>query len=199
VDPGTDDETGDHATSVWRLVRNAQGWSLRAGGETAHLPPSRGLEALATLVSHPHQEIDAVVLDGGDPALADAPLPSIDDAARRAYRARLNHLDALLDRADAAGDVAAAHRLTAERDALLDELRRATGLAGRDRKRSGDRERARVNVTRNLKRAVDRIGQTAPTAAEHLAASLRTGLVCRYEPGATGPDRWAVGSTGGRA
>jgi hypothetical protein len=194
VHRGTEHGTGDNETSVWRLIRNAEGWTLQAGGEVARLPRSRGLEALATLVSHPHQEIDAVVLDGGDPALADAPLPSIDDEARRAYRARLDHLDALLDRADAAGDAAAADRLTAERDALLDELRRATGLAGRDRKRSGDRERARVNVTRNLKRAVDRIGQTAPTAAEHLAASLRTGLVCRYEPDPTGPQRWETGS-----
>lgn len=53
-------------------------------------------------------------------------------------------------------------------------------------------ERARVNVTRNLKRALDQIHRKTPLASAHLAASIRTGIHCRYEPAPGGPANWTL-------
>jgi len=95
-----------------------------------------------------------------------------------------------LDGADAAGDAARASRAEAERQWLLGELRRAGGLGGRMRRAPAESERARVNVTRTLRSALDRISAAAPRAGAHLQASIHTGLECRYDPVPGGPARW---------
>jgi pimeloyl-ACP methyl ester carboxylesterase len=92
--------------------------------------------------------------------------------------------------ADRGGDSTAAERAHAERQAVISELRRATGLAGRPRRAVADAERARVNVTRTIRAAIDRITAAAPIAGAHLQSSIRTGTACRYEPSAGGPSRW---------
>lgn len=118
--------------------------------------------------------------------------PVLDAPAVTAYRRRLSDLDAELDSADAAGDARRAARADAERQWLLGELRRATGLGGRSRRASSESERARVNVTRTLRSALDRIAVVAPRVGAHLQASIRTGLACRYDPAPGGPTRWRV-------
>ena len=55
---------------------------------------------------------------------------------------------------------------------------------------TADAERARVNVTRTLRAAIDRITRAAPVAGTHLSSSIRTGTVCRYQPAPGGPARW---------
>ena len=54
-------------------------------------------------------------------------------------------------------------------------------------------ERARVNVTRALRTAIDRVTEHDPGLGHHLRTCVRTGTFCAYEPG---PDatRWNLGS-----
>jgi len=118
--------------------------------------------------------------------------PVLDAAGRDAYRRRIRELDADLAAADRAGDAEAAERAEAERQALVSELRRATGLAGRPRRAAAEAERARVNVTRTLRAAIDRIALAAPITGAHLQASIRTGTACRYQPAPGGPASWRV-------
>jgi small-conductance mechanosensitive channel len=113
-------------------------------------------------------------------------------AAQAAYRRRLAELDAELEAADRAGDDQRAARADAERQALLGELRRASGLGGRARTTSPEAERARVNVTRTLRATIDKIALAAPGCAAHLRASVHTGRACRYQPAPGGPSRWHV-------
>jgi len=63
-------------------------------------------------------------------------------------------------------------------------------LAGRPSKAAADAERVRVNVTRTIRAAIDRIIAAAPIAGAHLQASIRTGIAYRYQPAAGGPARW---------
>jgi hypothetical protein len=84
----------------------------------------------------------------------------------------------------------AGERAQKERQALIGELRRATGLAGRPRRAAADAERARVNVTRTIRAAIDRIMLAAPIAGADLQSSIRTGTAYWYQPSAGGPDRW---------
>ncbi len=177
----------------WRLEREGTDWLLSAGAEGLRLRDSRGLRYLHALLAAAGQEVPALDLVAGGPGLVDRGLgPRLDDTARAAYRGRLAAIDAELGSADAAGDPAAAAAASAERQALVDELRRASGLGGRDRQSSPDAERARVNATRALRSAIERIAIDAPLTAAHLEASIRTGRLCRYQPAPGGPTAWRL-------
>jgi hypothetical protein len=179
--------------SAWSLVRDGDDWVLEAGAERARLRGGRGFEQLRTLLARPMRDVPALELDAADGAPAPlAGLEVIDERAAAAYRRRLSEIDRELDAADRRGDADAASALEQERDRLLAELRSATGLGGRRRRTNDAAERARVNVTRSLKRAVEQISRAAPLAGTHLARSVHTGSVCRYEPAPGGPERWRV-------
>jgi hypothetical protein len=127
--------------------------------------------------------VSAAELDGraGAPIARDLG-PALDARAKRAYRQRLLELQAEVDDADAAHDTVRGERAHAEMDALLRELKRTVGLAGRDRPTGSGAERARVNVTRSLRRAIAAIADQAPLLGEHLEEAVRTGGHCIYLP-----------------
>ncbi len=179
------------AAGQWSLRRDGEDWLLQAGPEHARLRDSRGLYYLRALLAAPRSDIPALDLVADGPGLAATDTgPLLDAAARNAYRHRIRELDSKLAAADRGGDSAAAENAHQERQALIGELRRATGLAGRPRRATPDAERARVNVTRTLRATIDRITMAAPIAGAHLNASIRTGTLCRYQPAPGGPDRW---------
>ena len=172
---------------VWRrptrLRRDGEDWVLTFEGRSTRLRHSKGLTQLAALLANPGQEISAVELAGGIDSSARTPV--LDESAKRAYRQRLAELDEALRLADVHGDAASARRREAERAALVAELKRATGLAGRSRAFSDDAERARVNVTRTVRQALDRILAADPDTGRHLLGAVRTGTRCIYQPTAT--------------
>jgi len=160
----------------WRLRRDGADWLLDAGDEHARLRDGRGLHYLRALLAAPGHDIPALDLAAGGAGVhPGAAGPAIDEQARSAYRRRLTTLAGELEAADRAGDADRGGRLEAERQALLAELRSATGLAGRSREVSPEAERARVNVTRTLRATLARITEMAPAAGAHLQASIRTG------------------------
>jgi tetratricopeptide (TPR) repeat protein len=175
----------------WSLRRDGQDWLLQAGPEQARLRDSRGLHYLRALLAASGREIAALDLVAGGPGLTPSDTgPLLDTAARNTYRRRIRELDDELAAADRAGGSTAAGKAHQERQALIGELRRATGLAGRPRRATADAERARVNVTRTLRAAIHRITVTAPIAGAHLNSSVRTDTLCRYQPAPGGPARW---------
>jgi tetratricopeptide (TPR) repeat protein len=180
-----------HPVEEWLLERDGDDWLLAAGPERARLRDSRGLHYLRALLRAPRSEIRALdlVADGTGLVVSDTG-PLLDAPAVASYRARLAELDADLDAADRAGDTGKADQTERERQALLGELRRSTGLQGRPRLNSAEAERARVNVTRTLRTAIDRVEAAAPRVGAHLRASIRTGHACRYDPAPDGPPRW---------
>lgn len=179
------------ASGQWALRRDGEDWLLEAGAERARLRDSRGLHYLRALLAAPGSEIPALDLVAGGPGLVVLDTETLLDATgRETYRHRIRQLDSELAAADRAGDSMAGERAQKERQALIGELRRATGLAGRPRRAAAEAERARVNVTRTIRAAIDRIMLAAPIAGAHLQSSIRTGTACRYQPSAGGPDRW---------
>ena len=53
-------------------------------------------------------------------------------------------------------------------------------------------ERARVNVARNVRRAIAAVGRVSAEARAHLVASVRTGHRCRYDPDPTSQIEWHI-------
>lgn len=176
---------------AWRLIREPGGWRLLAGPADVRLGHSRGLLHLQRLITHPRHEISAVALESdGEAVPVVAGLPALDAAARDAYRLRLSRIEEELGAAERRGDVEAAAALESERAALVTELKRGVGLGGRIRRDPDAAERARINVTRSIRRAIDRVTEVAPQVGLHLATSVRTGHACRYDPAPGGPDEW---------
>jgi tetratricopeptide (TPR) repeat protein len=180
------------ALPVASLRRSSGAWTLTADAATFHLRHSKGLAYLADLLAHPGVErhvLDLVDLVEGTPdepgldrrGLGDAG-ELLDATAKAAYRRRLSELREDLDDALVVGNEATAERLQAEIDAVVAELARAVGLGGRDRRAAAVCERARLNVTRALRTAIQRIQELAPPIGAHLDRSVRTGVYCSYVP-----------------
>ncbi len=169
-------------------------WTLAWGGREVSLPDAKGLRDLATLLARPGQEVAATDLVaariGGPAPSAGSADPVLDNRARAAYRARLAALEDDIDEADMHHDLGRAARARGEREALIDELRRATGRGGRIRRLGDDAERARKAVTARIRDALGRIENQHPDLGAHLRAALRTGTFCCYAPAE--PTIWRI-------
>jgi hypothetical protein len=160
-------------------------WHIQFNGTDVHMPDLKGLWHLRELLARPHQPVTALSLIG---ASSDEPLPTadtgpvLDREALRKYRQRLAELDDALDAAALRGDRKRQAEQTAEREALIEELKRATGLGGRPRRSGSPAEKARVNVTRTIRHAIGELASRAPDVAAHLEESIITGVECCYEP-----------------
>jgi len=169
-------------------------WSITFAGVTIRMPDAKGLHDIQSLIRRPGRDVPVVELlePSADPKVvvghhhgSDA---VIDQAARTAYRRRVEELDVAIERALDRHDDTRAQRLDAERDALIAELRAATGLGGRSRRLGDDIERSRKTVTARIRHTLARLDQRHPALAEHLRASLTTGTACRYQP--VEPTNW---------
>ena len=173
------EEPAAQAANVFRSHGGV--WTLTFDGVTAHLPDSKGLRDLATLLGAPGEPVHAVRLLGGHPPAVGAD-PVLDDRARAGYRARLAELDAELNQAGADDDRDRADRAQLEREALLAELSRAVGLGGRPRRLGDDTERARKAVSARIHDAIARIERVNPALGRHLRQAVATGTHCSYTP-----------------
>ncbi|HEV3124530.1 MAG TPA: AAA family ATPase [Candidatus Dormibacteraeota bacterium] len=176
-------------------------WTIGYEGKVSRLRDSKGLRVLARLLAdpgRPHAALDLERLGAsGDEATARAVASGdagelIDDDARRAYRSRLTELREAIEDADAQGNADQVGAMREEMDYINHELSRALGLGGRARVAGSIAERARLNVTRAVKSAMQRISSTDSALASHLEATVHTGTVCVYTPDPRSPVGWQV-------
>ena len=157
-------------------------WEVAYAGQSATVRDSKGLRDLAVLVGRPGVDVPALELAGAVEHGPDAADPVLDRTALAAYRHRLADLDDELAGAEAAADLARAERASAEREALLAELRRSTRPGGTSRTMHGDAERARKAVSARIRDAITRIGRVHAELGTHLDRTVVTGTACRYDP-----------------
>jgi hypothetical protein len=133
------------------------------------------------LLSRPFEEIHCTVLCGlsGATGRGDTIL---DDKARQAYRQRIREIDQELAEAERDNDPGRCTLIEEEKEHLLDEIRKATGLGGRQRKLADAPERTRSAVTWRIREAIRKLEPVHPTLARHLANSIQTGVFCSYNP-----------------
>jgi tetratricopeptide (TPR) repeat protein len=163
------------------LEREGEMWRIDSGARVLLLRDTKGLAYLDVLVREPCREfhvLDLVGLrDDGDAGVV------LDARAKHAYRERAESLRESLAEATAHHDLGRAERARAELDALANELSRAVGAGGRDRRSASPAERARINVQRRIRDVLGRVRAEDPSLGEHLDLSLRTGVFCVYLPG----------------
>jgi tetratricopeptide (TPR) repeat protein len=164
------------------LCRDGDLWQVRHQGASAHLRDLKGLADLAVLLARPGVDVHVVELAGARHHDGDVGT-LLDPTARAAYRRRLAELDEDLAGAHDDHDIGRVEHLDGQRSALIAELSRAAGLAGRSRPLgTSTTERTRKAVTARLREAIHRIGAVLPELGVHLDRSVRTGTTCRYEP-----------------
>jgi hypothetical protein len=169
-------------------------WLVGPEGAAAPLRALRGFGYLRELLRRPAQPVSALDLVGAGTGVAvESGLGDlIDQQALQAYRRRLRDLGQELTEAQEWSDIGRAEAIRAERDALLNELARATGLGGRARTSGSSQERARVAVKKAISAATERIGTVDELLARHLQTGVRTGLNCCYEPDPADKLNWVL-------
>jgi hypothetical protein len=166
------------------LERHGDLWRVGGGARVVIVRDSRGMQLLSRLIEQRGREVHVLVLAGDEQraALSESDAGEhIDEAALRAYKARLDDISGELDEAESNRDGGRAELLRAERDALEGELRAAVGLGHRTRKAGSVTERARVNVQRRLKDAVSRIEEADVELGRRFATAVRTGTYCAFK------------------
>lgn len=177
------------AGSVFR--REGDVWTVVYDGRTSRLRDGKGPRYLAQLLANPGQRIAAIDLIGVDGTWVDGGAgPALDGKAKAAYRERLRQLGEEREEAERFNDIERVAVIDAEVEAIATEFRRAVGLGGRDRPTASPLERARVSVTKLLRKTIARIAESDAELGAHLEAAIRTGTFCTYQPSA--PETWAT-------
>ncbi len=197
------------------LAREGDVWRLDFEGRVLRVRDAKGMRHLALLLASPGVEFHAVEVataaEGGAAAgggrvggsssdvegltvragTGDAG-PALDSQAKSEYRSRLEDLRAEIEEAESFNDPERAARAREEMEFIAQELSAAVGLGGRDRPTSSAAERARVNVTRALRREIRRIAEEDARLGRELETTVRTGTFCAYEPDPRRPVEWQV-------
>jgi hypothetical protein len=171
-------------------------WKTAYEGGSANVRERGGMRFIAMLLGRPGENITAVEMFSATAAGAGTSLrqdglgravdlgdagEKFDARALSEYRRRIAELESEIDVAEASHDSDAAVRARAERDSLSQEISSGLGLHGL-RRAASHRERARVNVTRQIKSAIDAVRKVNPPLGRHLANCISTGSTCRYAP-----------------
>ncbi len=188
------------------FLRQNDYWIIRYHRHTALLKSTRGLQYLAVLLRDPGREfhVRELLARPMDVSTAAAPVaangcvmgglyagvPVLDAQAKAEYKCRVNDLRQDLNQAERFNDPQRKTEVRNELQAIADHLAFALGLGGRDRKTSSDAERARSAVTKCIKKAVKKIGKAIPSLGYHLAARIKTGYFCSYNPHPDRPVAW---------
>ncbi|MFZ5719434.1 MAG: hypothetical protein ACOY5Y_08210 [Pseudomonadota bacterium] len=179
----------EDGADVAQFKRSGQLWELEFSGRRAIVADMKGCSDLAALLANPRARLHCMDLAGrlaeGDAGAA------MDARARAECQRRIQDLQAEIAEAERDNDFARTERMSAELDALIDQLTAAMGLGGRGRKLGDPAEKARTAVTWRIRSAIKKIAQAHPPLGRHLQASIRTGAFCAYEPET--PIRWTAG------
>lgn len=192
------------------LRRDRKLWTIAVADTVLRCRSSKGLHYLAHLVSHPGKSfhvLELIALDSSDPDSRTLPAAQIEDLRLRigdpqtaepiadakaiaAYRRRIEDLATELVEATQFNDLDRRSQLQAEIDILSETLASAVGIGGRLRTTGSFGERARLNVTRALRSAIERIAEGIPILGRHLDSTIRTGTFCSYLPSTNDPVHW---------
>jgi hypothetical protein len=168
-------------------TRHGVKWRIEVGTRSALVDHSVGMLHLSVLIANPGVEIPAVDLVAGMDVLGQAARTSgmpaqqvLDRAAIQQYRHCLAQLREQIDELESDGNHEAVARAHAERNWLLAELGVSTGLGGRPRAFSDNKERARLAVSRAIRRAIAYAERADPVIGAHLRTTVHTGARCWY-------------------
>jgi tetratricopeptide (TPR) repeat protein len=206
--PGASGDTRQVIVAIF--APTGEYWVIGYPGHTFSLKGSKGLSYIHRLLQRPGEEFHALDLLGS-PGVGQIPENEtmsgewtktfrvagvgdsgemLDGRAKHEYQRKLIELRQDLEDARELGNSERRAQLESEIDFLARELSRGVGLGGRDRRAGSAAERARLNVTRTIKSAIDKIAEYHSELAQQLSRYIRTGLFCSYLPDSSSQVGW---------
>ena len=210
-------EKGEDAAGVRNEAvfwREGDYWTVTYKGETWRLKGAKGFHYIAYLLGHPREEIRALDLAARIGAAGEQALDTVsaedlartdvltadlghagemlDAQAKADYQRRLAELEDELEEARELGNEERVGKAEEEKEALTREIRRAVGLAGRDRRAASSGQRARVAVTKAIRLALVRISEQNRDLGRLLSTTIKTGAICSYIPDDKVPVSWRL-------
>ena len=200
------------------FVCNGEFWTIGYADASFSLRDVKGLGYIRRMLQHPGEEFHSLDLLNGPGAGDSAELVNSDKAAlfagvtirvglgdsgetldakaRKDYERKIIALREELEDRRGRGDQERVASAEAELDFLLREMARAVGLGGRIRRAGAAAERARLNVTRAIKSALQKISEHHPQLGNLLDRSIKTGTFSAYLPSPQNTIAWqfSVGS-----
>ena len=192
-------------------------WTVAYQGKVARIRDTTGLHYIAYLLRYPHRQIHVLELAASIEGPSESAVTSIagerkagalaelevqtgfgdageilDPQAKAAYRQRLEELRTELEEAQKFNDLGHVAKAQEEIEILTRELSRAVGLGGKDRRAAAAAERARVNVQRAIKTALEKLAKHHPALGSYLASTIKTGTECSYTPDLDLPSPWQL-------
>lgn len=167
---------------VLAIERDGDTWVCSLADERVRVRDSRGMQMIAELVARTGDDVHVLDLSGAGSVDTGDAGEVLDRTALERYKRRIAELGAELAEAEDDHDLGRSERLREELEALEDEVARAVGLGGRTRRAGSAVERARSNVQRRIKSAIQQVEKLSPALGIHLARSVRTGAFCSYVP-----------------
>ena len=194
------------------LRRNGDIWALELRGRTLHIRHGKGVQLLAILLERPGSEVHCLDLFAASEGTAPAPGtvhsggqetdglygvqggtgPALDAKAKGDYHDEIARLEAGLERAEARRDAEKAAEIRSQLAFYRGELSRAVGMGGRDRETGSHAERARINVTRHIRRTLTKVEAYDAAIGAELSRCIRTGAFCAYHTDPARPLRWTI-------
>jgi len=205
-------QRGSRSSQKGIFARRGEYWTIGFAGSASSLKDIKGLSYIQRLLRHPGEDfhvLDLLHEPGRSAAESESQDASsllsessirigelgdagemLDAQAKQDYRRRLQELKEKLEDSIERGAREQAAQVESEIEFLQRELVRAVGLRGRDRRACSASERARLNVTRAIKAALQRISEHDTNLGELLARCIRTGSLCRYAADSRAPIDW---------
>jgi len=191
---------------IFRLEENGQ-WRLQyRGSESIFLTNQKGLHYIHYLISKAGKSIHVselvwayekpfidrvanVYQKSGKGSLhelkvafIDGGIDAFDDRTKERYQKRLASLESDIEEAEAMGNNEKAEMHRCEKDKVFKQLKAAIGLGGKIRSIGSKKATLRSGVQKNIKRQLDRMKTCNSPLWQHLAASIKTGFLCSYNP-----------------
>ncbi|HZA24993.1 MAG TPA: hypothetical protein VFA32_20765 [Dehalococcoidia bacterium] len=200
--------TNSRPQALHTFLREGDVWAITFEGRVTRHHATKGLEYIWYLISHQGRAVPVreLVHLGRGPAgsttgtylrgMSEVELSEqglgithleaneevLDAQAIQENKRRLLEIEAETQEASDNGDFGKVEVLEEEREALMTEIKAATGLGGRTRRAPSGDERARINVRMNISNAAGRIAKSDAALARHLDTAIKTGSLCSYEP-----------------
>lgn len=182
-------EASKHNAGIPQILFYEDGDFFRMGqpGKENLFSSIKGLHYIHFLLNHPYKACDprCVYHLGRSLDFTRVDVPGLDQKARSNYRRRLKELKSILNRPQCyESDV------VSEATAEMDWIKAALGESDM---REYEAEKARINVQKAIKRALNKIHKRHPALKRYLNTStIKTGASCFYEPLPGDPVRWVL-------
>ena len=197
------------------FVLNGEYWMIGYRGSHFPLRSSLGLGYIYRLLQSPGVELHALDLETGFIPGATAKVrdlnqesfrneedfslshpgdagPLLDQRAKQELRRRILELREELDECQEKDDYERGEKVESEIEAITRYLSQAIGLGGRDRRAGSTAERARLNVSRAIRAAIQKIAEHHASLGEFLGSRVKTGSFCCYLPNPRVPIDWKL-------